>query len=810
MRRLAALALCVGLAACGGGGGGGATPPPPPPPVVVAVIGALDPALGRDFTVTGTDFPGAPGDPVVVRLRAADGRSLAACGESEVTTSATRAGGDTVIGPCPRFELTTDVTAWVTLEFAGGVTATSATALAGLVGSSSDVHDQDLDGVLDACDPKTYTFEGDALGARPAGTTPLDGPGQPALVVVDRAGDRAVAFSGSGSPTAYERFDRADLDYPQQDVTVYADLDPAAGGSANLELANEGSLAGGAGASLIVQVQPSGLVVVYERQANQIVRYLVGPNLPASGRVRVRMRKGDGFTSTLRLDGIVGGAWSNDLFVYPIADDRPYRGLEVALSNYYGGGRAIRRLTIVREAPAATFMLAKSPNRSMDAQLFQRGADGTASIPLRVLYGLPSGGRAEVQVVRSATGETLPGFEFASHAHPLAAAAAGRADLVLAGVPTGGNYDVQVRLRDAGATDAIVGQQALLDVAVGDVYVAAGQSNMSGYSGNLVGVETPSPLAHLFHNDGRWKPAREPMDDGDQQTDWISREFPASSCLLAFADELSARTGVPVGVVPTSLGGTNLYAQWQRNEAFHAARITLYGSMVSRARQACPTTPPRGLLWFQGESDALSNRTTAQYEADLRRFVAQAREDLGAPGLVFLCGQLGTYDGAVQPWWVGIQEAQRLVAASDPAAALATAVDLPRADSIHFSVAGYRTLGQRFATGARQRVFGEAVDPTNDLVSVALDGTKTVVTLTYERPVAGGGATLFAAADAGGALAVNAFSVAGATVTLTLGRAVGAAGRLAYGYANVPTAAWVKDAADASPVPCFDGLVLTP
>ena len=76
--------------------------------------------------------------------------------------------------------------------------------------------------------------------------------------------------------------------------------------------------------------------------------------------------------------------------------------------------------------------------------------------------------------------------------------------------------------------------------------------------------------------------------------------------------------------------------------------------------------------------------------------------------------------------------------------------------------------------------------------------------------VQGGNTGLFRATDAGGALTLNSVMAAGATVNVTFTRAVGNGGRIAYGYTNLYNDAWVKDAADASPVPLFDAVVLTP
>ncbi len=801
-RAVAALVAVLSFAGCGGGGGGSAPlpPPPPEPPAILSVTGPLEPATGPTVTVTGVSFPGADGDDVEVVFTAEDGLPLSVRGTPELRVAGRRVSETSVTAALSPFPMTRSVDVSVDVRFPGGLVLHATPGATRFTGVPDASLDQDLDGVTDACDPNTYTFEEDAVGAAPAEVSG-EGDGPALMVVRDVGGDRAAAFGAVGQTNAYyERLDRCRADVPFQDVTVYADVEMAPAWW-NVELWNEGTFLGAAGAGIIVQVQPSGQITYYQRLWNQIVLAVNGPVIHASGRMRLRLVKGEGSTSTLHIDNGPADAWAVDAAVIPILDDHAFRGLETRLAAYGGGARGLKRITVVHGRPAAMMAIAKSTAVSSDWQLFPRSATGTATVPVRVLHRHLGEGRLEARVVRSATGEVLDGHDFPDHGRALTAADRGRVDLAVTGVPAGGNYDVQVRLVDGGG--GVLGQDALLDVAVGDVWVAAGQSNMSGYSGTLFGAETPTPRVHVFHNDGTWKQAAEPMDEGTEQVDLISRETPAASLMLAFGKELELRTGVPVAIVPTSLGGTNLYAQWQRDAVRHASRITLYGSMVARTRIACGGGQARGLLWFQGESDAIAGRTAAQYRADLERLLAQAREDLATPALVLLTGQLGTYDAATPASWLPIQEAQRQVAEAEPLSGLVPAIDLPRADGIHFSVAGYVTLGRRFATAARRLVFGHGVDERTDLVACEAGVAPATIQCTWERAVTGGEAALFTVSDDAGAVAVTAVATSGATVTLTLARELSTHPVLSYGFSTTPTRTWVRDASGV-PVPCFD------
>lgn len=660
--------------------------------------------------------------------------------------------------------------------------------------SNASQADQDDNGVGDRCDPNTYDFEADVVGQRPAQVTRV-GPANQALTVKDLGGDRAVSFD-LGGVGAFERFDRLSSGMPFQDVTVYLDFEETAE-VGSIELWSDGAYGWNAGGGIILQLYSAGDLRYYDRKG-QNVPLIPGPAIPAGGRLRLRLVKGPATTSTVFADRWTGTTWI-EFASFPVADDRLYRGLDVTLGDYFGGPRAFSRVTVVREFPQAPLTVRKHFSTATDWKVFQRDALDRASVPVPFYYRATEPVRVEARVVLSTTGVALAGFDWADHAIALDPAPSGGAgELTLADVPAGGNYDVEVRLVRV-ADGATLGTGSIDAIGVGEVFVAGGQSNMSGYSGSLVGAETPIDEVHLFGNDYVWKRAVEPMDDGTDQVDLVSSEAPAHTLLLRFAKEIHLTTGVPVAIIPGPLGGTNLFAQWQRDAAVPANRGTLYGSLLHRTVVQDFDTPPRGYLWYQGESDV----GRSDYEANLKQLIAQLRQDLNAPDLWFGIVQLATNQLTSDlEAWVALQEQQKRVAETTSNTVIAAAVDQPRADTIHLNVAGYKTVGLRLANELREHLYGEPIDASASLLSAQIVGNRRRIELTFDRAVTGGAAGLFRVRQGSIPVSVSSVSVSGSVVTLQLGGQVDPGATVSYGYSTNPASAWLRDAAGTA-VLCF-------
>ena len=231
------------------------------------------------------------------------------------------------------------------------------------------------------------------------------------------------------------------------------------------------------------------------------------------------------------------------------------------------------------------------------------------------------------------------------------------------------------------------------------LFILAGQSNMSGYS-EVPANQFVSPRVFLFGNDYRWKIAAEPVDSPIGQVDKVSEDGAAgTSPGLAFAIALlKQKPGYIIGLIPCAKGGSSI-EEWQRN----LSDTTLYGSCLKRVGAASSMGKIKGVLFFQGESDALDpeqypqfSPSAFEYTAKFSAFITDFRRDLALPNLPFVFAQIGS-QAASEAFinWQVVQEQQAAVTLF--CTTMITTADLTLRDGLHFTTESYRIIGKRFA-----------------------------------------------------------------------------------------------------------------
>lgn len=163
-------------------------------------------------------------------------------------------------------------------------------------------------------------------------------------------------------------------------------------------------------------------------------------------------------------------------------------------------------------------------------------------------------------------------------------------------------------------------------------------------------------------------------------------------------------------LIKYALGGTSLDVDWDPNTGLLYDAFT---DTVSNGLDALigpgDTYEIAGMLWTQGERDANTDRTTAQYRADLTEFVAAIRDDYGA-GLPFLLSRLSNKQRLASDAarWEAIRAAQTQYAAGDANAYLidtdGDAFSVINGEIIHFDANGQIAIGNAFADSYLQNV----------------------------------------------------------------------------------------------------------
>jgi hypothetical protein len=224
------------------------------------------------------------------------------------------------------------------------------------------------------------------------------------------------------------------------------------------------------------------------------------------------------------------------------------------------------------------------------------------------------------------------------------------------------------------------------------LFLLVGQSNMAGRGDVEASDRQPLPRVIALDAGRRWVPALDPLHwDKPVAGVGLARSF-AIEYLRTHAP------GVTVGLIPAACGGSPL-SSWRPGAYFDETHSHPYDDAITRARSPQDRGTLRGILWHQGESDC-SAELAPRYQSALVALIERLRHELRAPGVPFVIGQLGRFDGA-EPWseWTRmVDQAHRDVAASVPAAAFVSSEGLTsKADHLHFDAASLRELGRRYA-----------------------------------------------------------------------------------------------------------------
>jgi hypothetical protein len=236
------------------------------------------------------------------------------------------------------------------------------------------------------------------------------------------------------------------------------------------------------------------------------------------------------------------------------------------------------------------------------------------------------------------------------------------------------------------------------------VFLLMGQSNMAGFGG--IHPADPfqpgdfSPVPGVLVVGGqctaksrrprgwmRWRPAAHPLH--------LNQRSAGFGLGLPFAQRLREEMpGLTVGLIPCAWGGAGIDAL--------GPDTPLYDNAVKRARIAARRGCLAGVLWHQGETDALEETPARKHAGKLSTLIAQLRRDLGDTELPFLIGDLAEFgDEKRSPEAVArrarVRSGLRQVAADAGDAAFVESHGLTGVDAVHFNRASLIEFGGRFA-----------------------------------------------------------------------------------------------------------------
>ena len=229
------------------------------------------------------------------------------------------------------------------------------------------------------------------------------------------------------------------------------------------------------------------------------------------------------------------------------------------------------------------------------------------------------------------------------------------------------------------------------------LFLLGGQSNMDGrpYASNI-----PAPYDQPQTEVKIW--------DGWLNDGWHDLEAGYTESGKQYGPEVSFGKAMhelypndDIYLVKYADGGTSLANHW--NPDGTGARYNTFKTAADAAIQnlinAGHTPKICGMLWMQGESDALNHDYAVAYENNLKNFIAEVRDDFNTPDMPFVLGRITTYFGSYADNAV-VRNAQLAVAGNLKNVSWFNTDDLSWVGAYagHYGTEGQIILGQRFAS----------------------------------------------------------------------------------------------------------------
>jgi len=229
-----------------------------------------------------------------------------------------------------------------------------------------------------------------------------------------------------------------------------------------------------------------------------------------------------------------------------------------------------------------------------------------------------------------------------------------------------------------------------------DLYLLVGQSNMAGRGKVDEESKQVNPRVFMLNKDGQWVPATDPMH--------FDKPSAGVGPGLVFGKAMAeAAPDARIGLIPCAVGGTPLKL-WSPGVQDPNTKAFPYDDTLRRVQLALKDGSLKGIIWHQGESDRpATDFSRKQYAEKFTDFIARLRQDLNAPQVPFVAGELPQLDEKFLEVNQRFNELVQGLKSTVSNYSCVSAKDLiDGGDKLHLDTNSARIFGQRYAEAMLQ------------------------------------------------------------------------------------------------------------